>query len=386
MSELREFVSGVLERRGAVVETCEPDGLNVLLPGPLQDAMRWREFECLDFRGAQAELSDPRRAIRIGLEGDWLEQFGALLDEHGRWAKRELALGDAPAAPGAPERMLGHALDLQNAVWRLQGQRATTARCLVLAIRYTAISDEKREGLVWVGFNRQTGAVLDSIVAKLLPGMRESEWPASDSSVHIDTESRQESALLATRLGPLLEYRVRQELDLFLRAMRRRFERDRARVHAYHDDLWAASQKRLALLANAPGEKAEADRKREQMRAAAVEREYRSKIDDLRHNYALRVKLTWVQALDLYLPVRRFDLLIRRRKGERRIALDWHPLVRMAEPPPCDWGIGLGTTRVVCDDKLHLTEPEGQSPCTECGKPFCRACDHACPRCESKKS
>jgi hypothetical protein len=38
--------------------------------------------------------------------------------------------------------------------------------------------------------------------------------------------------------------------------------------------------------------------------------------------------------------------------------------------------------RLVCDDKLHLTEPAGQAPCPSCGKPFCRACfAAACPRC-----
>ena len=89
-----------------------------------------------------------------------------------------------------------------------------------------------------------------------------------------------------------------------------------------------------------------------------------------------------MQALDLYLPVQRFDVLIRRRKGERVIRLDWHPLVKTAEPPLCEAGLGLDCVRLVCDDKLHLTEPVGQAPCAACGNPFCRACHPAaCPRC-----
>ena len=71
--------------------------------------------------------------------------------------------------------------------------------------------------------------------------------------------------------------------------MRRRLDRDRDRVHAYHDDLRGASLKRLAALAGPHGEKAEADRRRETLRVAAIEREYPAKLDDLRHNYALRV-------------------------------------------------------------------------------------------------
>jgi hypothetical protein len=63
---------------------------------------------------------------------------------------RPLASGSAPSDP---ERVLDRALDLPNAVWRLQGVTATWSRCLMLAFRYTAVSDEKREGLIWLGFN-----------------------------------------------------------------------------------------------------------------------------------------------------------------------------------------------------------------------------------------
>ena len=74
---------------------------------------------------------------------------------------------------------------------------------------------------------------------------------------------------------------------------------------------------KLAALQSATGEKAEADRVRERMRVAAIEREYAAKLDDLRHNYALRVTVDWVQGLVLFAPVHRYEVLIRRRKGER---------------------------------------------------------------------
>jgi hypothetical protein len=164
--------------------------------------------------------------------------------------------------------------------------------------------------------------------------------------------------------------------------MRRRLERDRDRVHGYHDDLRRTSLKRLAALARAEGEKAESDRRRETMRVSAIEREYRAKLDDLRRNYALRVTVAWVQTLELYVPVQRFEVLIRRRKGERLIRIDWHPLARAIEPPLCEAGPALDRTRLVCDDKLHLVAPAGHAPCTSCGKAFCRACHPAaCPRC-----
>ena len=73
--------------------------------------------------------------------------------------------------PSDPERLLGRAFDLPNAVWRFQGVSATCTRCLMLAFRYTAVSDEKREGLVGLGFNLGTGAVVSDILARLQPAL-----------------------------------------------------------------------------------------------------------------------------------------------------------------------------------------------------------------------
>ena len=391
MSELRDFVADLLERKGAVVEALDPDALEVLAPAPLQKAMAWPELTRLGF-GAERSPG----AIPIGLEDDWLDKFGALLADEGRWSEREARPPAVVPAPGDPERLLERALDLPNAVWRFQGMTATWTRCLMLTFRYTALSDEKRDGLIRLGFNLGTGAVVNEVLARLWPALAQmSDWRAPDpatrvaagagwSSADAPAQSAQAGlrAMIEARVRPLLDRQMRESMEPFLRAMRRRLERDRNRVHAYHDDLRGASLKRLGALARAEGDRAEADRRRETLRVEAIEQEYRAKLDDLRHNFALRVTVEWVQALDVYVPVHRLDVLIRRRKGERVVRLDWHPLVKMAEPPLCEAGLGLDRVRLVCDDKLHLTEPAGQAPCPSCGKPFCRACHPAaCPRC-----
>jgi hypothetical protein len=366
-----------MERKGAIVEVLGPDALAVLAPAPVRTQMGWPELAQLGF-GTER----PHGAIAIGLEGDWLDRFGALLEDKGRWTEREVRLTTV-AAPGDPERVLERVLDLPNAAWRFQGMSAATTRCVMLTFRFTAVSDEKREGLISLGFNLGTGAVVTDILARLRPALAQmAEWHVPDPLTRRVAGPGWSAATLQAGLAPLLDRQVRDSLEPFLRAMRRRLERDRNRVHAYHDDLRGASLKRLVALAQAKGERAEADRRRERLRVEAIEREYRAKLDDLRRNYALRVTVEWVQALDLYVPVQRFDVLIRRRKGERVIQLDWHPLVKTAEPPLCEAGLGGDRVRLVCDDKLHLTEPAGQAPCAACGKPFCRACHPAaCPRC-----
>src|ERR1051326_3165534 len=131
MAELRDFVCDVLERRGAAVEALDPDGLEVLAPEPGRQAMGWPELAHLGFGPNRDD-----RTIHLGLEGDWLERFGALLGDHGRLAERQLAPPGTNGILGEPERVLERTLDLPNAIWRFQGVTATFTRCLLLAFRY----------------------------------------------------------------------------------------------------------------------------------------------------------------------------------------------------------------------------------------------------------
>jgi hypothetical protein len=378
MGALRDFVSEVLEMEGSAVEAVEPDGLEVLAPGPLRTAMGWPELIRLGFG---AEL--PAGATSVGFEGDWLDRFGALLGDRGRWAERQFVLPGPPPRIHDPARLLDHAIEFPNAVWRLQEVSAAWTRCLLLAFRYTAVSDEKREGLVWLAFNQGTGAVIDAFAPRLRSLLAaDAEWQVPDPEVRRAAGPAWDASVLDGRVKPLLKHSVRNEAEPFMRTMRRRLDRDRNRIHQYHSDLHLLAQKKLAALAGSAGEKAENDRKREMLRVAAIEREYAAKLGDLRHNYALRVSVEWVQGLELFVPVQRFQVLVKRRKGEKLMRLDWHPSVRLMEPPPSDWGLGIGRSRLVCDDQLHITDAAGQSPCPSCGKAWCRACHPtACPRC-----
>jgi hypothetical protein len=134
-----------------------------------------------------------------------------------------------------------------------------------------------------------------------------------------------------------------------------------------------------------PGALAEGDagRQREQKRSEAIQREYSAKLHDLTRQYAMRVAVEWVQTLELVMPVQRFAVRVRRRKAERVIHLDWNPLARRLETPPCEFRYSGDRPRIVCDDALHLVTAEGLSPCAYCGRVFCRACHRErCPKCQ----
>ncbi len=85
MGNLRDFVADTLEINGAVIEPLEPDGLEVLAPEPVRKAMGWPELTRLGFG-----VERPVGAIPAGLEGDWLDRFGTLLGDRGRWTERQV--------------------------------------------------------------------------------------------------------------------------------------------------------------------------------------------------------------------------------------------------------------------------------------------------------
>ena len=155
--------------------------------------------------------------------------------------------------------------------------------------------------------------------------------------------------------------------------MRRRLDRDRARVHAYHDELSQAAQGKIAKFRASASERAAADLKREMLRVDAIKREYAAKMDDLRHKYALAIKVELVQGQTIIAPVQRFEVLVKRRKGERRIFIDWHSALRMLEPLLDEAGLGLDAIRHVCDEHLHLTGRDLRTTTTT-GKDRCPVC------------
>ncbi len=386
---MQSFAAALLRHAGALVEPVEPDGLEVLAPPAVQEALGVDELVRLGFGTAL-----PPAARRVGIEGDWLDRFARLLGPAGRTASRVLT--PPLRTPGDPERLLGHELVLDNATFRLLGVAPAWTRYLMLDFRASAVSDDKRDFILRLGTNLGTnlatettgiGAMPDTVIAALAAAVEEEEEALTLDAMADDAPDP--AALPAAGLLPpcdparvlvwvarALPPRLETALAPFVKGLRRRLGRDQDRLHRYHNDLHREAMARaLALPVDDPR------RAREQQRAEAIGREYRAKLDDLARQYATRVTVEWVQTLELVMPVQRFTVQIRRRKADRTIQLDWNPLARRLEPPICAFGSGE-RPRLVCDDALHLVAPAGLAPCPGCSRAFCRACHPTrCPKC-----
>ncbi len=367
--QLEDFVAELLRSRDALVDPIEPEGLEVLAPPVVQQALGVGELSRLGFGAAL-----PAGAVRVGLEGDWLDRFGRLLGNEGRWSRRVLAA--EVRMPSDPERVLGHELVLDNATFRLLGVKPAWTRYLVMDFRASAASDEKRDFIRRVGVNLATGALPDAVIMALGPFLDRLE---ADTVVpeEADLPAVWDRGRIAALVGRALPPRLDVALDPFIKGLRRRLGRDQDRLHRYHNELHLEAMRRALVLPEG-----DPKRLREEQRAEAIRREYRAKLDDLSRQYATRVTVEWVQTLEVVMPVHRLSVQIRRRKADRTIGLDWNPLARRLEPPVCEATMGMERPRLVCDDALHLVVPAALAGCSECGRPFCRACHTGgCPKC-----
>ena len=371
MNRLQAFTADLLGQSGALVEAIDPEGLDVVAPPQLQGTIGIPELCRLGF-GATL----PGGARRVGIEADWLACLAKLIGEKGHSARHVVDVSNPSLRE--PERLLAHELSLDNAVYRLQGVEPAWTRYLILHFRYAALADEKRQGLLRLGINLATGAVVDGMVDRLSPWLdgEPAPFPAPEPP---GLPASWDRPRVVTRIEAALRWSLNHHIESFVTSLKRRLARDEARLYDYHNQLFQESMHSLARFAEGDDK-----RRREELRIEATRREYRARLHDLGNKYALQVTAEWVQTCELVMPVQRLLLLLRRRKGERLIRLDWNPLARQLEPLPCDFGhvADTNTPLSLCDDALHILAPGGLGACGHCGKSYCRACHAAhCPKC-----
>ncbi|MBS1794000.1 MAG: hypothetical protein JSS81_09110 [Acidobacteria bacterium] len=361
---LRQFTTRLLEFEGALVEPSESSGIEALLPAPLQAALGAPEIVRFGFAA-----ETPPAVQKVSLESDWLEKFERLLDGRGQRLRYFLSLEPPPLSD--PEKILAHGPTLQNAVYRAEKIERAWTRYLIFLYRFSAVSDEKREGVISLGLNLSSGSAIDAFCGVLLDAVLGAEGD-SVPPPHLSLPPDWSEKRLGAFFERALPDRIQNHIAKFLQGTQKRLDRDLARLRDYYEGLRREAAARL--------QKQEAARDR--LRIEAAGREYESKIADLRQKYALQAEVELVQKLELIAPVQRVHLIVKRRKAERRITIDWNVLTRRLEPPPDEWSYAVDTVRLVCDDASHITHPSAQGPCPQCEKSYCRVCfPRFCPKC-----
>ena len=376
---LREFTAELLHTQGALIEPIEPQGLAIMLPESV--AARLGVADDYLLLGFSAER--PPEAEPVTLESEWLGRFETLLGQGGR-ATSFVNTARLPSLSKL-ERMLERNVVLQNATYRVHGVEPAWTRYLLAIVRYTALSDEKRVGILELGVNSATGSAIDSSVGQLLAMVLGGDIDSGEPPDSAELPHSWRLKALKALLSHSLAARVNSALAPFIQGMRRRLGRDSDRIYEYYQGLRVQSQNRLRKRSSMSARGGE-EGARERLRIEAATREYHAKIADLRQKYHMRINTEVCQIIAVTTPVWRIALSIKRRKKARMLHLDWNPLVRRLDSLLCEWGDPDTAVRLVCDDDLHLVSEPGHSPCVACGKAYCRACAPGrCPRCGRRK-
>lgn len=378
---LLDYSRALLDLVDGAVDLREDGVLDVLLPEAVGDVLGLPAEATLAF-GSQV----PRGATKVGLESDWLARSGRLLADRG--ARLEVVLPPREPLRIDPEVQLESRLELPNATWRLRGVRPALTRYVFLTARYSAISDDRRDGILTVGLNVATGAWLgedfDPLRLAAERALRSSGH--HPGSTRPDAPPAPDAAALQDILQIAVGPRARRALRPFVAGLERRLARDAERLVGYHQrllqelrdahqrDLERASRDRGSTGAAGPDPRA---------RAEAITREFRARMEDLGQKFALEIEVTPIRVLDVLCPVQRIDVDILRRKKRRRIAMDYCDEARRLEPLRCEDRWTEARRRLACDAEVHLISEAGLLPCESCACTVCRVCHpRACPRCK----
>jgi hypothetical protein len=357
------------------VEPIHPDGLEIFAPPRVQEALGLPEWSRVGFGPTL-----PEQAVRVSFEAEWAQRLMRLIGGRGSYVSYAEAADQPPAQAEFLERELPRALVLENATFRLQDITSERSAYFLLVFRVTSTSDDKREDTLFLCINETAGATADRLIEPLLARLREDPGAAAAGPAQTVLPLALSGPGLGAIANRLLPARIRAKLVPFLAGMERRMARDLERLHSYYGDLRTETAARIETRRR-KGEGA-GGLEAEQARLLAIEREYHAKVADLDRKYAMSVDVRLAQAARATLPVTRAELFLLRRKGIRKLHMDWNPLARGFDLLPCEACFAAPKTYRVCDDRLHLVCPACLSACPACARESCKACHPAkCPRC-----
>lgn len=382
-----DFFIDLLEHSGSAIEKMDDGVLDALLTPEASKILEIPEYSrlCFSYDAAQG------KNIYASYDSELFKTSVRLLEGRGGYA---LGLYEAP---GQNVSKLVHVvegrLSFHNAVFRLEKTEIRKIPYLLAVFRYTALSDEKHEGIVSVLLNTEnlSATTVSEGVSDIMEKLKEvDEMNAADSPRVAIPEIDPERIFKAAHCAAM--GMVKARLSDFVKSLDRRLNRDIRRVFEYYETMKGETVK--AIKKNAVKDGGDIDKQiqdktvkgegidRLLSKLDAIDAERKWKVQDLVSKYSLSIKVEPVSAVSIVADVPVFKIKIKRRLASRDFPVTYNPIVRHLDPLPCESCFSPDHGYHVCDDKLHIVCGNCFRPCARCGKEYCRACHKdRCPRC-----
>lgn len=331
--ELVSFVCRFLEAHGALAEQ-KDKRIDLLLPSALSEKLGVEEYISVT-PGSNPGVS-PGQADPLGrgipLEGRHLYpiHFGApLLDRVSQMAGSnppltEVTLGFTYLKKNGFDSLINQQFEFYKTTGSVSGTAQVMTTYLVLTCRYLAQSDEQKEGLVDLAVNMDSGAVVSTMIDKLVSAEKKYQKTISHGY------ENQAIDKLFKLAGIYVAEAVEEELAEFKKSMNRRFLRDASSLDEYYAALTQEMEQSLERTGMSDGLRQERMEK-----IALIPEELGTKQQDLLNKYGIRVKISLAAAMVIVTPA--IKVLFNAVSGKQRksISLTYNPVTKLMDPLAC---------------------------------------------------
>lgn len=360
-NRLQKFVRELFELNNAVVETPQDDVLEVLLPSDIYKNIPFNEYEKFYFDGERAGDSGKL----ISFHTDVFDSFYQMLGGKGYAGLVELSKEYLKSS--GFEQAIEERLVFTNGIFRFQKGEEKKISYLFVNFLYTAVSDDKKEGIVQQAVNEYTMAGID--------------WPCPLSK--IETESHPEKRIMThsvkeslQRASLIVQNKTRGLLVDFEKKLNHYLNRDIQRLNDYYGTIETEIRKKI-VKKNLTG----TEKEKELSRIKATRNELSRKIRDQKDRYRMRIELRPINVLRATATVVVLSLTLHRKNQTREVSFVWNPFLKQVEPPGCESCFTPCTVFSFCDDRVHII-CRNCATCRCCGKLNCRVCSKKkCGRC-----
>lgn len=361
LDRLQSFLKGLFELNNAIVENPKDDVLEVLLPPALYKNTPFNEYERFYFNG---DLREDGGKF-ISYHTDIFDSFSSMLGSRGY-----ISIGELPVTylkNTGFEEAIENRLVFTNGIFRFQKGEEKKISYLFINFSYTAVSEDKKEGIVQQAVNEYTMASID--------------WPCPVSKIETGRPSEKSIMPLSIK-GPFqrasitVQNKVSGLLVEFEKKLNHHLNRDILRLNDYYGTIESEIRKKIKKK-NLTGK----EKEKELSRIEATRSELKRKIRDQKDRYKMRVELQPINILRVVTPVMVLSLTLHRKKQPRKVDFVWNPFLKQIEPLSCESCFAPTTVFSFCDDKVHMICKNCES-CHYCGKFNCKVCSpDKCRKC-----
>lgn len=366
MSEkLISFVERAISLQQGVVERKSETVLEALLPPGLADKLGCSELVTLTF-GETATAHDG--TVKVTFGSPFLSK---LLDSCASYTPISCArIPIALKKSAGFDREISRSFRFTNCKAVFREARHITGSYILFSMKYSAVSDEKKEGLFSVAVDERTLTWCQEMSMDIMHlYVEEIERAPSvpPNSNRLEDISRK-AGLVAQQL-------VAAQMREFIQSMTRRLERDIERLFEYYRDMYTETKRYF---------KRKSTSKTMQLRSEkldAIEADFQRKVLDARERYSVSVRIFPIAAMRVMLDEVECHVHLIKGTRSREIVAHWNSFVKRIEPIACEGCLGDTYDVVLCNE-THVLCTSCWTMCSSCGRWLCMVCSpKGCPKC-----